>query len=151
MSERPAVCRRADVDLAKQVAEILRTRGITAFATRAAEGECATRGRWKAYVIEYTSPLWLMRRPTRRWTDVRLIVNIGVITIGVFGCHDGNAGLELHRGIEFCCTQDPTKAADGVQAILAQPCEHCLPSASIDNTAAMCSLCREELLRKVKL
>lgn len=110
---RPALCRRRDFELGMAIDALLKARGVEALAYRAAEGDRATKGRWKGFVVEY-SRFDLSATRARRWHDVRLVVEAGVAAWAAYG-------PSVRPEPTYGPMDTPERAAGVVVAVLDEP------------------------------
>lgn len=132
---RPACSRRGDMDIALEVDALVRPQGIEPYGYRATEGSNATPGRWKGFVIEYSRMDDF--RPGKRWYDVRLVVELGVLTI--CGCSIQESNLVTPG------TRELAEAAQYLVDALRAPCLKCQSGVTTERLDLMCSRCKREM------
>lgn len=130
--QRPAASRRGDVDLGLRVEALLRAQGVAPCSYRSTHGANATKGRWKGFVIEYSPSD--DARPGKRWSDVRLVVERGVLTI--CGCSLRESYLVTPG------TLDLAEAAQYLVDALRAPCLQCQSDVTSERLDLMCSACK---------
>lgn len=105
--------RRADFDLGLRANALLKAESVVALRYRVAEG-VRTRGRWRAFVIDYTPYGPDPSRRDKRWSCVRLSVDRGVFGWDAMG-RVGPPDPE-----DMGPTTDPRRAAAYIQRLLTE-------------------------------